>query len=185
MRDILADAKEDVDLAVTTARNALYRNKGADWASASGFVHARYQHAIAAKVVSIFIHSLIHFYSTTLLSFLSQIIEKKSKLAKLEAIDCGKPLDEAVWDIDDIVGCFEFYAELAEKLDEKHKSPVSLPMETFRSYVLKEPIVVVALITPWNYPLLMAMWKVAPALATGCAAILKPSELTFDLFGVG
>ncbi|KAL2646084.1 hypothetical protein AAZV13_05G030300 [Glycine max] len=50
-------------------------------------------------------------------------------------------------------------------------------MDTFKSYVLKEPIGVVALITPWNYPLLMATWKVAPALAAGCAAILKPSEL--------
>ncbi|KAJ1439010.1 Aldehyde/histidinol dehydrogenase [Sesbania bispinosa] len=152
--EIPAATKEDVDLAVTAARNALSRNKGADWASASGSVRARYLRAIAAKIT-----------------------EKKSLLAKLEAIDCGKPLDEAAWDIDDVAGCFEFYAELAEKLDEKQKAPVSLPMETFRSYVLKEPIGVVGLITPWNYPLLMATWKVAPALAAGCAAILKPSEL--------
>ncbi|RYR53341.1 hypothetical protein Ahy_A06g028407 isoform B [Arachis hypogaea] len=79
--------------------------------------------------------------------------------------------------MDDVAGCFEFYADLAEKLDGKQKAPVSLPMETFKSYVLKETIDVVGLITPWNYPLLMAAWKVAPALAAGCATILKPFEL--------
>ncbi|CAJ1943948.1 unnamed protein product [Sphenostylis stenocarpa] len=152
--DIPAATKEDVVLAVAAAKAALSRNKGADWASASGAVRARYLRAIAAKVT-----------------------EKKPKLAKLEAIDCGKPLDEAAWDIDDVAGCFEFYADLAEKLDSKQKTPVSLPMDTFKSYVLKEPIGVVGLITPWNYPLLMATWKVAPSLAAGCAAILKPSEL--------
>ncbi|WVZ12869.1 hypothetical protein V8G54_017399 [Vigna mungo] len=152
--DIPAATKEDVDVAVAAAKAALSRNKGADWASASGAVRARYLRAIAAKVT-----------------------EKKPELAKLEAIDCGKPLDEAAWDIDDVAGCFEFYADLAEKLDSKQKAPVSLPMDTFKSYVLKEPIGVVGLITPWNYPMLMATWKVAPALAAGCAAILKPSEL--------
>ncbi|XP_004508822.1 aminoaldehyde dehydrogenase 2, peroxisomal [Cicer arietinum] len=152
--DIPAATKEDVDAAVAAAKTALSRNKGADWASASGAVRARYLRAIAAKV-----------------------IEKKTVLAKLEAVDCGKPLDEAAWDIDDVAGCFEFYADLAEKLDAKQKAPVSLPMDTFKSYVLREPIGVVGLITPWNYPLLMATWKVAPALAAGCAAILKPSEL--------
>ncbi|OIW17713.1 hypothetical protein TanjilG_29063 [Lupinus angustifolius] len=152
--DIPAATKEDVDLAVAAAKSALSRNKGADWSSASGSVRARYLRAIAAKIT-----------------------EKKTELGKLEALDCGKPLDEALWDLDDVAGCFDYYADLAEKLDEKQKTPVSVPMETFRSYVLKEPIGVVGLITPWNYPLLMATWKVAPALAAGCAAILKPSEL--------
>lgn len=50
---------------------------------------------------------------------------------------------------DDVAGCFEYYADLAEGLDAKQKAPVSLPMETFKSYVLKEPIGVVGLITPW------------------------------------
>jgi len=115
--DIPAATKEDVDLAVAAAKAALSRNKGADWASASGSVRARYLRAIAAKIT-----------------------EKKPELAKLEAIDCGKPLDEAAWDIDDVAGCFEFYADLAEKLDAQQKAHVSLPMDTFKSYVLKEPI---------------------------------------------
>ncbi|XP_057752456.1 uncharacterized protein LOC130970398 [Arachis stenosperma] len=50
--------------------------------------------------------------------------------------------------MDDVAGCFEFYADLAEKLDAKQKAPISLPMETFKSYVFKEPIGVVGLITP-------------------------------------
>ncbi|KAI4376578.1 hypothetical protein MLD38_014324 [Melastoma candidum] len=152
--DIPAATAEDVDVAVASARNALIRNKGQEWASASGSVRAKYLRAIAAKVT-----------------------ERKSELAKLEAIDCGKPLDEAAWDMDDVAGCFDYYAELAEGLDAKKKAPVSIPMDSFKSYVLKEPIGVVGLITPWNYPLLMAAWKVAPALAAGCTAILKPSEL--------
>lgn len=153
--DIPAATAEDVELAVDAARQALSRNKGKDWSSASGAFRAKYLRAIAAKIT-----------------------ERKSELANLETIDCGKPLEEAVWDIDDVAGCFEYYADLAEGLDAKQKAPVSLPLENFKSYVLKEPIGVVGLITPWNYPLLMATWKVAPALAAGCAAILKPSELT-------
>ncbi|KAI0518903.1 hypothetical protein KFK09_006340 [Dendrobium nobile] len=78
---------------------------------------------------------------------------------------------------DDVASCFEYYADLAESLDGKQRTPVSVPLQTFKSYVIKEPIGVVGLITPWNYPLLMATWKVAPALAAGCTAVLKPSEL--------
>ncbi|KAA8542616.1 hypothetical protein F0562_023768 [Nyssa sinensis] len=152
--DIPAATAEDVDIAVDAARRALVRNRGRDWASASGAYRAKYLRAIAAKIT-----------------------ERKSELAKLETIDCGKPLEEAAWDIDDVAACFEYYADLAEGLDAKQKAPVSLPMETFKCHVLREPIGVVGLITPWNYPLLMATWKVAPALAAGCAAILKPSEL--------
>lgn len=55
---------------------------------------------------------------------------------------------------DDVAGCFEYYADLAEGLDAKQKAPVSLPMETFKSHVLKEPIGVVGLITPWYLLLL-------------------------------
>ncbi|KAK2632585.1 hypothetical protein EUGRSUZ_L01365 [Eucalyptus grandis] len=128
--------------AVGAAGRALTRNRGSDWASALGAVRAKYLRAIAAKIT-----------------------ERKSELAKLEAINCGKPLDEAAWDMDDVAGCFEYYADLAECWDAKQNASVSLPMESFKSYVLKEPIGVIALITPWNYPLLMATWKVAPALA--------------------
>ncbi|CAI0398984.1 unnamed protein product [Linum tenue] len=153
--DIPAATAEDVEVAVEAAHSAFNRNRGKDWAFASGAFRAKYLRAIAAKVV-----------------------EKKEVLAKLESIDNGKPYDEAAWDMDDVAGCFEYYADLAEGLDSKQGTPVALPMDTFKSHVLREPIGVVALITPWNYPMLMATWKVAPALAAGCTAILKPSELS-------
>eukprot|EP00270_Netrium_digitus_P005880 TRINITY_DN1790_c0_g1_i1.p1 TRINITY_DN1790_c0_g1~~TRINITY_DN1790_c0_g1_i1.p1 ORF type:complete len:461 (+),score=142.51 TRINITY_DN1790_c0_g1_i1:204-1385(+) len=79
--------------------------------------------------------------------------------------------------MDDVAGCFDYYAGLAEELDKKQDSPLNLPLETFECKIRKEPIGVVGLITPWNYPLLMAAWKVAPALAAGCTAVLKPSEI--------
>ncbi|KAG1327048.1 betaine aldehyde dehydrogenase 2 [Cocos nucifera] len=124
--DIPAATAEDVELAVAAARRALTRNRGKDWARTSGAARAKYLRAIAAKIT-----------------------ERKSELAKLETLDCGKPLDEAAWDMDDVAGCFEYYADLADALDGKQRAPVSLPMQTFKSYVLKEPIGVVGLITPW------------------------------------
>ncbi|KAJ7515942.1 hypothetical protein O6H91_22G035400 [Diphasiastrum complanatum] len=152
--DIPAGTSEDVDVAVKAARAAFSRNKGQDWARAPGKVRAQYLRAISAKV-----------------------LERKEELARLEALDCGKPVDEAAWDMDDVSGCFEYYADLAEALDDKNYATLEIPLDKFKSNVLKEPIGVVGLITPWNYPLLMAAWKVAPALAAGCTAILKPSEL--------
>jgi betaine-aldehyde dehydrogenase len=107
-----------------------------------------------------------------------RIVEKKDALARLEVLDNGKPLPEANWDIDDTAGCFEYYAELAEALDERQNKPLALPDERFETTLRYEPIGVAGQIIPWNYPLLMASWKVAPALAAGCSMVLKPSELT-------
>ncbi|KAB2633410.1 betaine aldehyde dehydrogenase 1 [Pyrus ussuriensis x Pyrus communis] len=152
--DIPAATAQDVEIAVEAARKALARDKAKDWSSAPGAVRAKYLRAIASKIK-----------------------ERKSELAKLEAMDSGKPLDETTSDIGEVASCFEYYAGLAEELDAKQKTPVSLSTEKFKTHVLKEPVGVVGLITAWNYPLLMAAWKVAPALAAGCAAVLKPSEL--------
>jgi betaine-aldehyde dehydrogenase len=95
----------------------------------------------------------------------------------MEVIDNGKPLPEAEWDLGDAAGCFEFYAGLAEELDGEVE-PIALPDARFTAKVVREPVGVAAAIIPWNYPLLMASWKVAPALATGCTMVLKPSEHT-------
>ena len=75
-------------------------------------------------------------------------------------------------------GCFSFYAGLAEELDENPEEAIALSEPRFSSKVVREPIGVAGAIIPWNYPLLMASWKVAPALAAGCTMVLKPSELT-------
>lgn len=99
------------------------------------------------------------------------------ELARLEVMDNGKPLPEAEWDLADAAGCFDFYAGLAEELDGEVEQ-VALADARFTSKAVREPLGVAVAIVPWNYPLLMASWKVAPALAAGCTMILKPAETT-------
>ncbi len=106
------------------------------------------------------------------------INERLQELAKIETLDNGKPLPEAQWDIEDTAGTFEYYAGLAENMDEAFEEMIQLPEARFSSRVIKEPIGVAGAIIPWNYPMLMAAWKVAPALAAGCTMVLKPSEAT-------
>ncbi|MEK8026804.1 aldehyde dehydrogenase family protein [Pseudaquabacterium rugosum] len=103
---------------------------------------------------------------------------RQAELAALEVRDNGKPLPEAMWDIGDAAGCFDYYAGLAEAFDAQQEQPIALPDGRFTSLARREPVGVVGAIVPWNYPLLMAAWKVAPALAAGCTVVLKPSELT-------
>ncbi len=107
-----------------------------------------------------------------------RISARREELARLEVLDNGKPLPEALWDIDDAAGCFSMYADLAEELDGRQERPLPLPDARFSSQVRLEPVGVAGQIIPWNYPLLMAAWKVAPALAAGATVVLKPSELT-------
>ena len=106
------------------------------------------------------------------------ILARKQELGRLEVIDNGKPLPEAVWDMEDTAGCFAFYAGLAEELDDNPEEAIPLAEPRFSSKVVREPVGVAGAIIPWNYPLLMASWKVAPALAAGCTMVLKPSEMT-------
>ena len=106
------------------------------------------------------------------------IAERKDELAALEVQDNGKPLPEALWDIGDAAYCFEYYADMAEAAEAAGPTPIPLGDARFTSKVVHEPLGVVGAIVPWNYPLLMATWKVAPALAAGCTIVLKPSELT-------
>jgi betaine-aldehyde dehydrogenase len=108
----------------------------------------------------------------------NEITRRTDELARMEVRDNGKPLPEAVWDIEDTAGCFYFYADLAEQLDRTAERDIDLPMAEFTSRAVKEPVGVAGAIIPWNFPMLMASWKVAPALAAGCTMVLKPSELT-------
>lgn len=110
-----------------------------------------------------------------LLFKLADLIRANAKmLAELETRNCGKPLLEAEFDVTDAANCFEFYGGLATKI---HGETMSVPANSF-SYVVREPIGVCGQIIPWNFPLLMAAWKLAPALAAGNTVVLKPSELT-------
>jgi len=148
---VVSASAADVDLAVQAARAAFDHGP---WPTLSGTQRARYLRAIA-----------------------QQIRDRLPELAHLETLDNGKPLPESTWDLEDAAGCFDFYAELAEGLDGEVES-IALPDERFDCKAVREPIGVAAAIVPWNYPLLMAAWKVAPALAAGCTVILKPAQVT-------
>jgi betaine-aldehyde dehydrogenase len=95
-------------------------------------------------------------------------------LAELECRNTGKPIVEAEYDINDVATCFEYYGGLATKIL-GYVNPVP---DNAVSLSLKEPVGVAGQIIPWNYPLMMAAWKLAPALAAGCTCVLKPAEQT-------
>src|SRR5256714_6943410 len=103
-----------------------------------------------------------------------KIRQNATLLAEIEARNCGKPIVEAEFDIADVATCFEYYGGLATKIL-GYVNPVP---DNAMSLTLKEPIGVAGQIIPWNYPLLMAAWKLAPALAAGCTCVLKPAEQT-------
>ncbi|BCU81452.1 betaine-aldehyde dehydrogenase [Polycladomyces abyssicola] len=100
--------------------------------------------------------------------------EQAEEFAELEVKDNGKPYREATVDVADAVACFRYYAGLATK-PHGQTYEVADPMQ---SVVVREPIGVCGQIIPWNYPLLMAAWKLAPALAAGNTVVFKPSEIT-------
>lgn len=102
------------------------------------------------------------------------IMARFDEFVECEVRDCGKPRREAEFDVTDAANCFEYYGGLATKI---HGQTFNTPDGSV-SMVVREPIGVCAQIVPWNYPLLMASWKLAPALAAGNCVILKPSELT-------
>src|SRR5256885_7326279 len=101
-----------------------------------------------------------------------KIRQNATTLAELECRNTGKPIVEAEYDIADVATCFEYYGGLATKVT-GHVNPV--PANAL-SFTMREPVGVAAQIIPWNYPLLMAAWKLAPAIAAGCACVLKPAE---------
>jgi len=123
--------------------------------------------------------------------------KRKEFLAKWETMDMGKPIDESLWDLDDVAGCFEyceFYyllfllifilmicldADMAEDLDKRQNEALESPMEEFTQHMQYQSVGVIGVITPWNYPLLMATWKIAPALAAGCTVVLKVNIHSF------
>ncbi|WP_397536858.1 aldehyde dehydrogenase family protein [Rummeliibacillus pycnus] len=109
-----------------------------------------------------------------LLKVADKIDERAEELARLETIDNGKPLREAEGDIADAAACFRYYAGIVTKPDGETYH-VTDPMQAM---VVREPVGVCGLIVPWNFPLLMSVWKLAPALAAGNTVVFKPSEVT-------
>jgi betaine-aldehyde dehydrogenase len=109
-----------------------------------------------------------------LLEIARRLRESAASLARLESENMGKPIIESEFDVADAATCFEYYGGLATKIT-GDVNPV--PDEAL-SLTLKEPVGVCGQIIPWNYPLLMAAWKIAPALCAGCTLVLKPAEAT-------
>lgn len=107
---------------------------------------------------------------------LSELIdEHKMELAQIDALDNGKPIQELLdADIPNAVGQFQYFAGWTSKMVGQ---TIPVPGSYF-NYTRHEPVGVVGQIIPWNFPLMMAAWKLAPALATGCTIILKPAEQT-------
>ncbi|MCK9905291.1 aldehyde dehydrogenase family protein, partial [Frankia sp. Cpl3] len=110
-----------------------------------------------------------------LMNALADKLEQRAEeFAELETQNSGKPLRESQADITDAVNCFRYYAGLINKpLGQTYQ--VTDPMATM---VVREPIGVCGQIIPWNYPLLMAAWKLAPCLAAGNTTVFKPAEVT-------
>ncbi|PWZ03564.1 putative aldehyde dehydrogenase [Testicularia cyperi] len=114
-----------------------------------------------------------------LLSRVADLLQRdKDILAHIETRDTGKTLEESKVDVDDVTNVFRFYAEEARKLDTPKKIVSDVIPDSVESKTTHLPVGVCVLIAPWNYPLLQICWKVAPALATGNAVIIKPSEVT-------
>jgi betaine-aldehyde dehydrogenase len=144
-----ADAKL-VDLAVQAARKAFVT-----WGKTTGQARADWLRAIANGIQA-----------------------RLDDLVHLEMLNTGKIRKEAQMDMEDAIACFEFYATQALGLDARQNTPIELPSADYQAVVRLEPIGVAGQIIPWNYPLLMMAWKLAPALAAGCTCVLKPSEVT-------
>jgi acyl-CoA reductase-like NAD-dependent aldehyde dehydrogenase len=104
----------------------------------------------------------------------AELIDKyKEELALLETIDVGKPIADSLnSDVAEAKNTFQYYAELIDKV----YGEIAPTSKELFYYVTKEPVGVVGVIVPWNYPLLMTSWKLAPALAAGNSVVIKPSE---------
>ncbi len=105
--------------------------------------------------------------------FATLVADNAEQLAQVESLNCGKPIDGARWEAGAAAECLFFFASAVER----HHG-TTLPWNNGLTLTLHEPLGVVGAITPWNFPMLIAAWKIGPALACGNTLLLKPSELT-------
>jgi acyl-CoA reductase-like NAD-dependent aldehyde dehydrogenase len=137
---------EDVDAAVSAARAAF----DGEWGAMTGFARAALMRRLA-----------------------DLIGQNAERLARLEVNDSGKLYREMIGQLNGLGGWYHYYAGLADKLEGRQ---IPAPNPNYLVYTRREPVGVVAAITPWNSPLLLMTWKLAPALAAGCTIVIKPSE---------
>ncbi|WP_010628449.1 aldehyde dehydrogenase family protein [Halomonas sp. KM-1] len=148
--EVSAGHPDDVDDAVAAAQRALPA-----WRALSGAERADY-----------------------LERFADALARRRDELVRLSSSNNGKVLAEAGIDLDDAIACYRYYAGQARELDQRQGRLVELEMAGVEARCYHDPVGVVGLITPWNFPLVTSAWKLAPALAAGCTAVLKPSEVT-------
>ena len=146
--DVSQAGLEDLDLALRAARGAF---DSAVWSSVSATDRGH-----------------------VLLQVSSLIRERAEEFARLEVLDAGHTIDDARWEANAMADVFEFYAGAANK----HHGSVVPTQDTGLGVVMKVPVGVCGLIVPWNFPMLIATWKLAPALAAGNPVVLKPASLT-------
>ena len=139
-------AAEDVDAAVHAARAAL----DGEWGRMTGFGRAACLRRLADLVT-----------------------ENAERLARLEVNDSGKLYREMLGQLQGLGGWYHYYAGIAQTIQ---GAQIPAPNPNYLVYTRREPVGVVGAITPWNSPLLLMTWKVAPALAAGCTVVVKPSE---------
>jgi succinate-semialdehyde dehydrogenase/glutarate-semialdehyde dehydrogenase len=113
--------------------------------------------------------------SKLLMNWYHLIHENINDLAKIMVLEQGKPYKEAIGEIKYAASYIEFYAEEAKRI---YGDILPSPFPNSKVFVLKEPVGVVGIITPWNFPIAMMVRKIAPALATGCTCVIKPDEKT-------
>ncbi len=141
--------EKDVDLAVSCARKAF---ENGDWSKSN----PEYRKEVLLKLASL-------------------LRDNAEEMAVLESLDSGKTITDCLNEVgSEVPNFFQWYGELIDKVFGK----VVPTGHDVASFIVKEPIGVVGLVVPWNFPLLMAAWKAAPALATGCSVVLKPAEQT-------
>ncbi|MEK4027910.1 MULTISPECIES: aldehyde dehydrogenase family protein [Bacillaceae] len=146
--EVAKASKEDTEKAVAAAREAFDNGK---WKKYPVGRRAQVLNKIAAIMRSRF-----------------------NELVELEILDTGKTIHAAQGQITQAIEDFEFYAGAIVG----HRGTVNNVPGQFHNYTEKEPVGVCAQITPWNYPMMMAAWKIAPAIAVGCSVIVKPASLT-------
>lgn len=147
LADVASGSQEDVDIAVAVARRAFEDGR---WSA---------RPPAERKLVLRRLADLIRAH--------------RDELALLETLDMGKPIsDSTSIDVRAVANCFDWYGEAIDKIYDE----IAPTARDAVAMVTKEPLGVVAAVVPWNFPMLMASWKVAPALATGNSVVLKPAE---------
>ncbi len=111
-------------------------------------------------------------------AFAEALSARRETLIRLSSTNNGKALMEAGIDLDDAIACYRYYAGQARALEARQGRLVEQAMDGVEARCYEDPAGVVGLIAPWNFPLVTSAWKLAPALAAGCTAVFKPSEVT-------